>query len=36
MIVGALPPSSEDFDEHKGLKTVCEYKYNDDQKMVKV
>jgi len=31
-----LPPPSEEFNEKKGLKTVTEYKHNDDGKLVKV
>ncbi|XP_005109948.2 eukaryotic translation initiation factor 3 subunit G [Aplysia californica] len=31
-----LPPPSEEFDEKKGVKTVTEYKHNDDGKLVKV
>lgn len=33
---GALPPSSEDIDEAKGIKVITEFKYNDEGKMVKV
>ncbi|GFO08232.1 fibrinogen c domain-containing protein 1 [Plakobranchus ocellatus] len=33
---GILPPPSENFDERKGLKTVTEYKHNDDGKLVKI
>ncbi|GFS07200.1 eukaryotic translation initiation factor 3 subunit G [Elysia marginata] len=33
---GILPPPSEDFNEKKGLKTITEYKHNDDGKVVKV
>jgi len=33
---GALPPSSEHIDEAKGLKIITDFKYNDDNKMVKV
>ncbi|XP_052220917.1 eukaryotic translation initiation factor 3 subunit G-like [Dreissena polymorpha] len=33
---GSLPPATEDFDDHNNLKTITEYKYNDDGKMVKV
>ncbi|KAH3798650.1 hypothetical protein DPMN_152252 [Dreissena polymorpha] len=29
-------PTTEDFDDHNNLKTITEYKYNDDGKMVKV
>ncbi|KAK3586384.1 hypothetical protein CHS0354_000912 [Potamilus streckersoni] len=32
----SLPPSSEDFDEENAIKTITEYKYNDDGKVVKV
>ncbi|ESP00908.1 hypothetical protein LOTGIDRAFT_238461 [Lottia gigantea] len=31
-----LPPSSEDFDEKNGIKTITEYKYNEDNKLVKM
>merc|ERR1711963_473033 len=31
-----LPPPGEEFNEKKGLKTVTEYKHNDDGKLVKV
>jgi len=31
-----LPPPHEDFDEAKGLKTIIEYKLNDDNKKVRV
>lgn len=31
-----LPPPSEEFDEKKGIKTVTEYKHNEDNKLVKV
>ncbi|GFO09655.1 eukaryotic translation initiation factor 3 subunit g [Plakobranchus ocellatus] len=33
---GILPPPSEVFDEKKGLKTVTEYKHNEDGKLVKI
>ena len=33
---GDLPPPSEHFDERKGVKTVTEYKFNEDGKKVKV
>ncbi|XP_045200992.2 eukaryotic translation initiation factor 3 subunit G-like [Mercenaria mercenaria] len=33
---GSLPPATEDFDEQNSIKTITEYKYNDDGKMVKV
>ncbi|KAK6194710.1 hypothetical protein SNE40_000293 [Patella caerulea] len=33
---GSLPPSSEDYDEKNGIKTITEYKYNDDNKLIKV
>jgi len=33
---GDLPAPSEHFDERKGIKTVTEYKFNDDGKKVKV
>lgn len=35
-LLGALPPNSEDFDEEQGIRTITEYKYNDDGKMVRV
>ncbi len=31
-----LPPPNEDFDDLKGIKTITEYKINDDGKRVKV
>jgi len=31
-----LPPPHEDFDENKGIKTIIEYKINDDNKKVRV
>jgi len=31
-----LPPPSEEFDEKKGIKTVTEYKHNDDKKLIKI
>ena len=31
-----LPPSSEEFDEESGIKTLVEYKFNEDGKKVKV
>ena len=34
--VGNLPPAVEDYDEANSIKTVTEYKYNDDGKMTKV
>ena len=33
---GDLPAPSEHFDERKGVKTVTEYKFNEDGKKVKV
>lgn len=33
---GALPPSSEDIDEAKGIKIITDFKYNDEGKMVKM
>jgi len=33
---GDLPPPSEHFDERKGVKTVTEYKFNEDGQKVKV
>lgn len=33
---GSLPPATEDYDEQNNIKTITEYKYNDDGKMVKV
>lgn len=33
---GSLPPATEDYDEANNVKTITEYKYNDDGKMVKV
>jgi len=35
-IDGELPAPTEHFDERKGIKTVTEYKYNDDDKKVKI
>ena len=35
-VLGVLPPSSEQYDEEKGIKVITEFKYNDDSKMVKV
>ena len=35
-IAGSLPPATEDFDEENNIKTITEYKYNEDNKMVKV
>merc|ERR1712170_306203 len=32
----ALPPTVEDYDEDTGIKTLTEYKYNDDGKKMKV
>ncbi|XP_060606597.1 eukaryotic translation initiation factor 3 subunit G-like [Ruditapes philippinarum] len=32
----SLPPASEDFDEQNSIKTITEYKFNDDGKIVKV
>lgn len=31
-----MPPATEDFDEENNIKTITEYKYNEDNKMVKV
>lgn len=31
-----LPPPSEEFNEKKGLKTITEYKHNEDGKLVKI
>lgn len=36
MVEGVLPPSSEQYDEEKGIKVVTEFKYNEENKMVKV
>lgn len=36
MVLGVLPPSSEQYDEEKGIKVVTEFKYNEESKMVKV
>ncbi|XP_059150986.1 eukaryotic translation initiation factor 3 subunit G-like isoform X2 [Physella acuta] len=33
---GILPPPSEEYDEKKGLKTITEYKNNEDGKLIKV
>ncbi|KAK3087192.1 hypothetical protein FSP39_002910 [Pinctada imbricata] len=33
---GGLPPSSEHYDEAKGIKIMTEYKYNEEGKLVKV
>jgi hypothetical protein len=33
---GALPPSTETIDENKGIKVMTEFKYNEENKMVKV
>ena len=35
-VSGSLPPATEDFDEENNIKTITEYKYNEDNKMVKV
>ncbi|CAL1547409.1 unnamed protein product [Lymnaea stagnalis] len=33
---GILPPPTEEYDEKKGIKTITEYKNNDDGKLIKV
>lgn len=35
-VLSDLPPRSETFDKNTGIRTVTEYKINDDNKKVKV